>query len=113
MEMTPELLNQTIAAAVAAALDSRKKAKKADAPKKGRKPLTDEQKAENRAKTEALTIAAFAAKGYKNVKPRIDVMTYDKWIEAGRRVNKGEKSTKCGSWPLFHRDQTTEIATKH
>jgi hypothetical protein len=56
---------------------------------------------------------AFKAKGYKDVQPRVNVMTYDKWIENGRRVRKGEKSVKCGSWPLFHLEQTDPIATQH
>lgn len=84
----------------------------------GRTPLTEEQKAANRSKTDVATVANFNAKGYKDVQPRINVMTYNKWIESGRRVNKGEKATVCGSFALFHVNQTAPIlseedTTKH
>jgi hypothetical protein len=109
--VSPADLAAMIAQAVAAAMPAKKA--KATGEKKERKPLTEEQKAERRAKVDELTLVAFKEKGYKDVQPRINVMTYDKWIENGRRVRKGEKSVKCGSWPLFHLDQTDEIATKH
>ena len=111
VSVTKDDLASMIAAAVAAAVAS--KPKKAKGEKAARKPLTDEQKAERRAKVDEATLTNFKAKGYKDVQPRVNVMTYDKWIENGRRVRKGEKSVKCGSWPLFHLDQTDPIATQH
>ena len=104
-----------LAEAVAAALEAQKATRKAKgkADKPGRKPLTDEQKAANRKKTDEATLANFTAKGYKDVQPRVNVMTYNKWIENGRRVKKGEKATICGSFPLFHVEQTEAIVTKH
>lgn len=77
--------------------------------KKGRKPLTEEQKAERRAKVDIETLANFTVQGYKDVRPRDNVRTYDGWVRVGRQVKKGEKSTKCGPWPLFHRDQTDPL----
>lgn len=111
VSVTATELAAMIAQAVAAALPAKKA--KAAGEKKERKPLTDEQKAERRAKVDEQTVANFKAKGYKDVQPRVNVMTYDKWIESGRRVRKGEKSVKCGSWPLFHLDQTDPIVTQH
>jgi hypothetical protein len=103
-----------VAQAVAAALEAQKATKKAKGDKKpGRKPLTDEQKRANRDKTDLATFNNFTAKGYKDVQPRINVMTYNKWIENGRRVKKGEKATVCGSFALFHREQTEAIVTQH
>lgn len=111
--VTPETLAAMIAQAVAAAMPQ-KGSKKAKGDKKpGRKPLTDEQKAANRAKTDLATVTNFTAKGFKDVQPRVNVMTYNKWIENGRRVKKGEKSTICGSFALFHYSQTEAIATQH
>lgn len=111
--LTAEALQAVIATAVATALAAKgSKKAKGTGEKKGRKPLTDEQKATNRAKVEAETVKAFKAAGYKDVQPRVNVMTYNKWIENGRRVKKGEKSVKCGSFPLFHIDQTDPISAE-
>lgn len=111
VSVSPTDLAAMIAQAVAAAMPAKKA--KATGEKKQRAPLTEEQKAERRAKVDEQTLVAFKAKGYKDVQPRVNVMTYDKWIENGRRVRKGEKSVKCGSWPLFHLDQTDPIVTTH
>lgn len=111
VSVTKDDLASMIAAAVAAAVAT--KPKKAKGEKTVRKPMTEEQKAERRSKVDEATLVSFTAKGYKDVQPRINVMTYDKWIENGRRVRKGEKSVKCGSWPLFHLDQTDPINTQH
>lgn len=114
VSVTPEALAAMIAQAVAAALPTKKaKGDKGEKKAGGKKPLTEEQKAANKAKTEAATSANFTAKGYKDVQPRVNVMTYNKWIENGRRVKKGEKATICGSFALFHKDQTEAIATTH
>src|SRR5271155_3537408 len=79
-----------------AGLNATKKGKK----KAGAKTKTDAEKTANRAKIEAETVKNFKDAGYKDVQPRVNVMTYLKWVENGRRVKKGEKSIKCGSFPL-------------
>lgn len=76
---------------------------------KGRQPLTEEQKAVYRAQNDAECVKAFNTKGYSDVQPRVNVMTYNKWIESGRKVKKGEKSTKVGAFSLFHKDQTEVV----
>lgn len=107
MEQLKKMVADSIAAAMAA-----QKAAKPPAAKRGRKPLTDEEKAKNRAKTDEETVKNFQKAGYKDVQPRVNVLTYNKWLEQGRRVKKGEKSIKCGSFPLFHLDQTEPVATE-
>lgn len=104
--LNPEIM-ALIAAAVAEAVKNQPK--KAKGKKEGRKLLTQEQKDANRNKLDLQTVAAFEKLGYKNVKPRENVRTFNKWIENGRRVKKGEKSVKCGTWPLFHESQTEPL----
>lgn len=82
-----------------------KTAKKA----KGRTKLTETEKAEYRAANDAECIKLFASKGHTDVKPRINVMTYDKFLDQGRRVRKGEKSIKVGAFSLFHISQTDPV----
>ncbi len=114
-------LAEAIAQAVQLAMAAQptKKAKgKAKTAKPGKEPLTEEQKQAKRGLLDAATVANFKAKGYVDVQPRVNVKTYNKWVESGRRVRKGEKATICGSFPLFHVAQTEpllaeEDATKH
>lgn len=109
LSLTPEELQDMISKSVAAALAAQPASTKQRGKKTGRHPLTDEQKAVNRAKIDAQTIANFKAAGYDDVQPRVNVMTYNKWVEAGRRVKKGAKAIKCGNFPLFHLDQTEPL----
>jgi len=109
VEVDPADLAKMIADGVAAALAATKATKKAKGGKPGAKPKTEEQKAAARAETEAKTVKAFKAAGYDDVQPRVNIMTYNKWIENGRRVKKGEKAIKAGSFPLFHINQTEPI----
>ena len=51
----------------------------------------------------------FAAAGIADVKPRVNVLTYNKWIAAGRLVRKGEKAVKVGPFALFHVSQTDPL----
>ena len=109
MTLDAEALQKMIADSVAAALAANAETRKAKGSKGGRPKLSDEEKAKNRAKTDAEAVKNFKAEGYKDVQPRINVMTYLKWVENGRRVKKGQKAIKCGSFPLFHVDQTEPI----
>lgn len=84
------------------------KGRKAKAKKGGRKPLTDAEKAVFMAKNDAEAVAAFAAKGIQDVKPRENVLTYRKWFEKGRIVKKGEKAVRVGPFNLFHVSQTEQ-----
>ena len=78
---------------------------------RGRAKLTEAEKVAYRAKNDAETIEVFTKAGFTDVQPRVNVMTYDKWIETkGRRVKKGEKSHKVGPFSLFHEEQTQPLS---
>ena len=63
-----------------------------------------------KADIEDATVKAFRRGGYGEVKPRQDVRTYNLWLEAGRKVKEGERSTKVRSLRLFHISQTDPIS---
>lgn len=65
----------------------------------------------------AATVAAFAAAGYGQVTPNVDVLTYDGWKAKGFLVNKGQKSVRVKlpgmtgkGYPLFCAAQVSPIA---
>lgn len=110
-----------IATAVAAALaamnikPATRKARTKGANKgasKGREKLTDEQKAANARINADVAEMLFKEAGYENCEAHVTIKTYDKWVESGRRVRKGEKSLRTPKGvALFHLDQTSEIET--
>jgi hypothetical protein len=65
-------------------------------------PKAERQKVD----TEALAVKAFRRAGFGDVKPNVDVLTFNRWLIAGRRVKKGEHSIKVGGLRLFHTSQT-------
>jgi len=58
------------------------------------------------AKLEADVIAAFAAKGITDIKPRENVLTFNRWVKLGRKAKAGEKAVKVGPFSFFHESQT-------
>lgn len=110
MEITAQDLMKVLQQMVQKSKPATKRTKGNKKPK-GRQPLTEEQKAAYRTQNDLECVKVFTEKGYANVQPRVNVMTYNKWIEAGRKVKKGEKSVKVGAFSLFHKDQTEEIAS--
>lgn len=56
---------------------------------------------------EAALIAAAIKAGYANPEPRFNLLTYDRWLEKGLRVRKGEKSIRVNGKKsgLFHESQ--------
>lgn len=106
MEATPEMM-----AAFAKFMEQgkRKKGKKG----KGRVKPTPEQTAERVAANDNECIKVFTAAGYKDVKPRVNVLTHKRWVAAGRMVRKGEKALQVGTkghmFNLFHIDQTDPL----
>src|SRR5262245_17659961 len=56
----------------------------------------------------AAVLKAFKRQGYRPeaIVPHETVLTYNKWIEQGRKVRQGETSVRVGSLRLFHKDQT-------
>ena len=113
--MNATAMEAAINAAVKAVLNGKGKTRQASTRRKGKKgkgreKLTDAEKAVFMAKNDAGCIETFTAAGYKDVQPRVNVMTYDKWISNGRRVKKGEKSLRVGPFNLFIVDQTEPLA---
>lgn len=78
---------------------------------KGRKAsgkLSDADKAAYMAANDAECVKVFEKAGFKDVQPRVNVLTYNKWIEKGRKVKAKEKSVRVNNFALFHIDQTQE-----
>lgn len=82
---------------------------------------------QRKAALDAATVVAFTKAGYKDIQPRVNVLTYGKaadgdkpatgWLAQGRKVKAGEKSVHVKApgmrgkgIPLFHVSQTEEIA---
>lgn len=117
-------LQEVVNAAVAKALGANlalKQPRKRKAKGKGRVKSTPEEKAARMAANDAECIKVFTAAGYKDVKPRVNVLTYGKekpdgtvtgWLGKGRKVKAGEHGHKVGPFNLFHVDQTEEIQAK-
>jgi hypothetical protein len=61
------------------------------------------------AENEWKTIKAFKKAGFKDVKPRENVLTFNKWMELGRRPVEGSKSLRINNLRLFHIDQTRPL----
>lgn len=113
--------NAAVAEAVAQALAGMNGTKRVRKTKgKGREKPTPEVTAARKAANDAECIKVFTAAGYKDVQPRVNVLTYGKepqadrpatgWLAQGRKVKKGEKSHQVGPFRLFHFDQTEAIA---
>jgi hypothetical protein len=47
---------------------------------------------------ESIAIAEFQRRGFSDVRPRENVLTYAAWRAAGRQVRKGEKGVKLTVW---------------
>jgi hypothetical protein len=92
-DLNDPALQQIIAQAVAVALA----AKEAEKPAK---PATDQS-----TKNELATIKAFKKKFNIIVKPKVDVLTFNKWIEQGLRPKEGEHAVKVQNLRLFHKSQ--------
>ena len=85
---------------------------------KGRVKPTPEVTAARMAANDAECIKVFTAAGFKDVQPRVNVLTYGKqkpdgsltgWLGKGRRVKKGEKHHRVGPFRLFHESQTEPL----
>ena len=103
-EITPDLM-----AALQAMLNVPKTVRRGKL-KKRAKPTEEETKA-RQAANDAECIKVFTAAGFTDIQPRVNVLTYDKWLATGRMVNKGEKSHQVGPFRLFHVSQTSVIAS--
>lgn len=77
--------------------------------KRGAAPLSEAEKAAFMANNDAECVKVFTKAGYTDVQPRVNVLTYNKWIEKGRKVKKGEKSVRVNGFALFHANQTEAL----
>lgn len=90
-----------IAQAVAAALSNGTHAVEA-------KPVANtlvDGKTERQLKTDVAVCRAFKKAGFGSVVPRVDCMTYNRWMANGFKVKPGEKSVKVKQFRLFHKSQ--------
>jgi hypothetical protein len=72
-------------------------------------PFLADAKTGKKDQIEALTVKAFRRAGFGDVVPRVDVMTYRKWLEAGFKVKTGEKAVKVKQFRLFHKSQVEPV----
>jgi len=100
MTFTPAALKQVLDAAIAEAVAAAL-GKAASVPKN---TLVD-GKTEASLKIDILVVKAFKRAGFGEVQPRVDVMTYNKWLASGHKVKPGEKATKIKQFRLFHKSQ--------
>lgn len=90
--------------------------------KHGRAKFTEAEKEAFKAQNDAECVKAFTKAGYRDVQPRVNVMTYGKrdasgkavsgWLAQGRMVRKGEKAIKVGPFSLFHVTQTDPLVAE-
>jgi hypothetical protein len=76
------------------------------------KPQAANGKSDVSAKNELQTIRVFKKAGFKDIQPRINVLTFNRWIEAGRRPTEGSKSLKVAGLRLFHLSQTRPLTAE-
>jgi len=62
-------------------------------------------KANSAAAMEAAVVKAFKRSGFQDVQPRVNCLTFNKWIEKGMRPKEGEKAVKVKNLRLFHQSQ--------
>jgi hypothetical protein len=61
---------------------------------------------------EAMTIAAFAKRGFHNVTPKVDVFTKWKWAEQGMVPVEGQKAIRAKALSLFHVSQVRKATSE-
>jgi hypothetical protein len=67
-------------------------------------------KSEQSIKNEMQTIKAFKRALGITVTPKVDVLTFNKWIEKGFRPIEGTKSVRVANLRLFHKSQCRPIS---
>jgi hypothetical protein len=64
------------------------------------------------AKNDLACLRIFKKAGFKDVKPRENVLTFNRWVEQGRRPVEGSKSLKVSGLRLFHVSQTRPLTAE-
>ncbi len=68
-------------------------------------------KAETSGEMEKATVKAFRRAGFKDVEltPRVNIKTFNLWLQEGRRPKEGERAVAIKGMRLFHVSQTREL----
>ncbi len=69
-------------------------------------------KSETQIKLELATIKAFRKLGITDVKPRENVLTFNRWVAAGFRPVEGSKAVKVANLRLFHASQVRKLTSE-
>lgn len=103
-------LAKLIAEGVAQALAAQGKGGKQAASKTKPNTLVD-GKTERQLQMEIETVKAFKRKGLKEavIQPRVNVLTFNRWVEKGFKVKEGEKAVKVKNLRLFHETQVRPL----
>src|ERR1700730_2736587 len=64
------------------------------------------------AKDDLAVLRIFKKQGFKDVQPRVNVLTFNKWLELGRRPAEGSKGLKVANLRLFHISQTRPLSSE-
>jgi hypothetical protein len=68
-------------------------------------------KTERAIKNEIAAVRAFHRAGFKDAKPHVNILTFNKWMEKGMRPMEGAKSLKINNLRLFHISQCRPITS--
>ena len=111
VSFTPEALQAVIAKATQEAVERATAAMKAELQAAlAAKPPSLNNKTEKSLRNEIAVVKAFKKAGYGDVKPHVDVMTYNRFMAAGLRPVPGSKSLKIGNLRLFHKSQCAAVS---
>jgi hypothetical protein len=69
-------------------------------------------KSERSIKNEIAVVRAFKKAGFGDVKPHVDVMTFNRWAAQGYRPKEGSKSVKIGNLRLFCKAQLRQLSAE-
>lgn len=129
-QLNSEKLAFVVAQAIAAAMNGGGKSRKrrSDAGFTKQAVAAAQTTDERKAALDAATVVAFTKAGYKDCRPRENILVYGKsatedkpatgWIAKGRKVRAGEKAVRVkapgmhGAIPLFHESQTEPLVTE-
>ena len=98
---TPEFLAQLATLVQNMNANGHKKPKKTKA--------SPEERAARIAANDAECVRVFTEAGYTDVQPRVNVLTYNRWLAVGRKVKEGEQGLAVAKFTLFHALQTEPI----
>jgi hypothetical protein len=66
-------------------------------------------KSERAIKNEIQAVRAFQKAGFKDAKPHVNILTFNKWMEKGRRPLEKSKAVRVNNLRLWHVSQTRPV----